>query len=298
MKLTTTLFALALTYSAIAQDTLPNGSFEYWTGHGSYESANGWMGTSDVTGGFVNAVTKSTDAVDGTYSCKLENKEVLPGTVAPGVITTGLVLLDAQFNPTFHGGAPFTDKPDEFYGRHKYIPGANDTGMIQITFTVWDATAQASIPVGAGYMDIIDSTGWAEVVIPITYFDPRDPDTVLVTIASSRIGSGAPATTQLWVDSLGFRDSIIGGIEICQCVSIQTYPNPATEFLQVNVYADLIEADAIRIYDMTGALIESAKLNQGAAQVDVSTYGSGLYIYTISDKSDNRIASDKFVIQR
>jgi hypothetical protein len=245
------------------------------------------------------AVTKSTDAVDGTYSCQLQNIEVLPGTVAPGVITTGRVELDLQFNPTFFGGAPYTEKPEEFVGKYKFNPGPSDTGMIQVLFTVYDTIAQASLPLGDGMMDLtVATTGWQTFNIPITYnADPRDPDTVLIIIASSRVGSGAPASTSLFVDSVGFSQDSASGVEpIGDLVHGTTLmPNPVSDEVKV---ITATSARDICIYTVTGSLIEMRKLHEGSALFSVSDYAAGLYLYSIGDSQGRKLAVGKFSVQR
>lgn len=295
MKLTTTLIALTVAFAASAQDTLPNSSFERWTSHGTWESVDGWESTNDAAGGFVVTVTKSVDAVDGTYSCKMSNTDVL-GTIVPGVITTGHITLDAQFNPTFSKGAPFSEKHDYFIGKYKFTPGANDTGMISILFTVWDNGAQTSIPVGDGYTDIIDSTsGWEEFSIPLSFYDPRDPDTVLIVISSSRVAPAAPATTVLYVDSLGFRDSIPGGFGDLPLTKAKVYPNPSRD--EIHVVAPESAAD-IYVYDISGRLLGMAKLDEGEATLDVSNLSRGLYLYTIGKADGVMVSTGKFAVDR
>ena len=301
MRVYSTLAFVAAANLCFAQDTIPNPSFESWTNHGGYETPDGWFSTNDVIGFAVVTVSKSTDAVHGTYSARLNNGIVGIGTVAPGVVTTGEVELDAQFNPTFKGGVPYSKRPDEFLGQYKFVPGPNDTGFISVTLTVYDNTAQMSLPVGTGGMEITDTTSWTSFMIPITYFDPRDPDTLLIVIGSSRVGPNGPASTVLYVDSLAFPPDSVppppGGLQVPSGANgVAVFPNPARDMLTIEFTR--IHFGEIWIYDVTGALLEMKPMAEGRTNLDVSSYANGLYLYSIGSSDGRKMATGKFAVNR
>jgi hypothetical protein len=299
MKVYFTLLALAVGSALVAQDTLPNASFERWSTPSTYDVPDLWFSTNDLIGNFTVTVAKSTDAVDGTYSCRLSNGNILGNTV-PGVVSTGSgTIAPPNYTPTFSGGAAFSERPDQFLGKYNYTPATGDTGMITIGFTVYDTAQQMSVPVGGAYMDLAAATsGWEDFSLPIIYTDPRDPDTVLVVIACSRVGPTAPAGTVLLVDSLGFPPDSTSGITVPMVPAVMIYPNPTSEMLTVELDQHLTDATHLCIYDITGALVDMRYLDEALVQVDVRSYSTGLYAYTVGSSSGRAFASGRFAVVR
>lgn len=77
--------------------------------------------------------------------------------------------------------------------------------------------------------------------------------------------------------------------------SLKLYPNPAVDVL--NIELDYNKTATVRILDITGKVIGTQALENGAAQVDVSSLAKGIYIYELS--SENQvIKTGKFSVAR
>lgn len=111
-----------LAATSFAQNgTIQNGGFENWTDQTLYEYPTQWQNSNQQEWGAVETVTKSTDAVAGTYSCEigveLVDQDTIFGYVFHG--TTG------QMGPD--GGIPYTDNFDEIRFQYKSDIVTGDT---------------------------------------------------------------------------------------------------------------------------------------------------------------------------
>lgn len=294
--LTITIATLALT--SHAQSNIPNQSFENWTNQGTYETPDSWFGTNDVIGSFgVVCVNKSADAAHGSFSLELESKQVVPGTVAPGAVTTGEVAFDAQFNPTFFGGSPFDRRPSLFGGMYKFAPNGADTGTAIFTLTVRDTVADTNTVVGIGAIDFDTAQpAWTPFQVPMVFFTADVPDTLLIVFVSSRLGGGSPAGTTLMIDDVYHPDTLSGIGDPVSFVPISIGPNPASEQLHVSIASGY--AGLLCIHDITGALVEIINVAAGDSQVSLAGYDDGLYLYWLGSSDGRMITSGKFVVHR
>lgn len=74
------------------------------------------------------------------------------------------------------------------------------------------------------------------------------------------------------------------------------YPNPSST--HVNFATDNVNAKQVSVYEVTGKLIEKQNLNEGKLKLDVSAYNKGLYFYTVSDASGQKIKSGRFTVSQ
>lgn len=73
--------------------------------------------------------------------------------------------------------------------------------------------------------------------------------------------------------------------------TVQVYPNPATDV--VNFTIEYNKAKMVKITDITGREVTTANFDINAAQVNVSTFKAGIYLYQIMDVDGNVIKSGK-----
>jgi len=97
-------------------DPVPNGDFETWITSGTYQNPQYWDTPNQAIAIALPwhcVVTKSTDHESGSFSARLESKQLtLPSLVVPGVVTLGKLTINI-FTQTFgiNGGVPISDKP-------------------------------------------------------------------------------------------------------------------------------------------------------------------------------------------
>jgi hypothetical protein len=77
------------------------------------------------------------------------------------------------------------------------------------------------------------------------------------------------------------------------------YPNPATDEVTIALPADVNSSMTLRVYDNIGKKIEEVSLvngGNGSIDLDLSRFGSGFYIVTLS--YGKSVSSGKLVIVR
>jgi len=75
---------------------------------------------------------------------------------------------------------------------------------------------------------------------------------------------------------------------------ISIYPNPATNELTI----DFVSTDKyyFNLFDLLGATILSARLDNSSKTVDLTTVDSGVYVYSIANSKGGIIKTDKLII--
>ncbi|MFA4851249.1 MAG: T9SS type A sorting domain-containing protein [Bacteroidales bacterium] len=118
-KLFTIALLVTLSLPILAQNDIPNWSFEHWDS-AYYLSPNHW----DMTMGKITPVSPSHG---GLWACKIESDSAQQG---PGVV------MDGQTNDgiTFWGGKPYSQRPDSVELYMKYDIAPYDTARLAIMF--------------------------------------------------------------------------------------------------------------------------------------------------------------------
>ncbi|NLA24560.1 MAG: T9SS type A sorting domain-containing protein, partial [Bacteroidales bacterium] len=87
-------------------------------------------------------------------------------------------------------------------------------------------------------------------------------------------------------------DTEVSNPEIASNPEISVYPNPATEYLNIELNQHL--SDEVQIYDISGKLLISKVINSNHTQINIADLEQGMYILNVL-KSDRKIASLRFV---
>lgn len=78
-------------------------------------------------------------------------------------------------------------------------------------------------------------------------------------------------------------------------VDIDVYPNPASEFLKVDI--DQYEGATMSVFSLSGSLIEQIKISSPTTLVDLSDYSNGTYIWNLTT-TNNQTITDKFIVSK
>jgi hypothetical protein len=105
-----------------------------------------------------------------------------------------------------------------------------------------------------------------------------------------RVTAEDGTTFQDWLVSIGIDPAV--GIETSKAESIRIYPNPAFEY----VYIELSRNTHIKMYDHTGKLIYSEDHSSGAQTINISEFKEGLYILSLH-MDDGSIQQRKLIIR-
>ncbi|NLA25320.1 MAG: T9SS type A sorting domain-containing protein, partial [Bacteroidales bacterium] len=87
-------------------------------------------------------------------------------------------------------------------------------------------------------------------------------------------------------------DTDVSSPEILSNNEISIYPNPASEYLNIELNQYL--SDEVQIYDISGKLLISKAINSNHTQINIADLEQGMYILNVL-KSDRKISSLRFV---
>jgi hypothetical protein len=285
----TLLLSLAMVFSAVLfcfTQQLQNPGFEDWENLGTaQEEPVNWssLKTADALASTAPQVVTRDDGRNGGYCPKLEAKSVF-GITANGLLTNGRV--HADFNP--ENGYVFTDendqqwhtefnyRPDSLVGWYKYSPSGNDKGKVEIIihddigrlpFTGYESNV-----IGRARYDITQaSSDWLRFSVPFTYFDTRDAEHILVTIACGD-STVSNAGSTLWVDDLEliYNDPTSAVQELTSSVQDAVYVGDGV----IKFILDDYDQSEYEIYSLAGSLMQRGK----PSEKTLFTATSGLYI--------------------
>jgi hypothetical protein len=107
--------------------------------------------------------------------------------------------------------------------------------------------------------------------------------------ASVVVGSNDP--TQHWSE-IPVILTLTVGIDNVNKIGVMTYPNPATQ--NINVVSDA-NISSISVYSVTGQFINRFQVNATSTSIDVSSMPSGMYVMEIN--TGNGVVKSKFVVK-
>ena len=270
MNLRILLPAIALTgLLAPATAQVPNGGFENWTtppGAG-YQDPVGWVTFNAVTtleGGQPSCEEGTPGAVGSSYATVTTRGSAfgpIQGIISVGDPTTGST------------GFAYGSRPSNFSGQWQYGIQAGDSGLVAVILTKWVASDDSSHVVGGAVVAVTGSlSGWNPLNVPFVYETSENPDSAFVIVASSL---GTPVVGSfIKVDDLGF-DATSGITEQATAATVNVYPSPATDVL--NIFSDRQVAE-VDVVDMTGRTVLRQGAFTGRATEDVSALHAGQYI--------------------
>lgn len=289
------LLTIALmTSAATFAQQVPNGGFESWADQGTYEEPTEWA-TPNILSffGAPISVTKSTDAVEGSYSVKLENTvfdldqdgmdDVVPGTAFIGSVDfVNQALLD---------GIPFTYRPDSLYGWTKYSPFAAEDGFaVQVSLTKWDASVGARETIGEGVYTSFDPSSTFQMFdLLLTYNSEISPDTLSIFIVNT-INQTAQQGTVMWADDFEFTYSLQASLNENANDYFKVYPVPAED----NLFIRSDRSEIVELVDLAGNVIEQISIQKGIEKmISVETYDQGMYFIRRSNGT-----TTKFIVTK
>jgi Putative carbohydrate metabolism domain len=281
------LFSFLLVIRTQGQTPVPNGDFENWTSFGSYENPTNWdtpnQAISIALPFGTQVVTKSTDHESGSFSARLESKQLtLPSIVVPGVVTLGTLTINI-FTQTFslNGGVPIQDKPTHLKGFYKFQPKGGDSCTIGIGFTKWNNGVRDSV--GLGAFSTHDTVNvWTPFYAWIDYVLTEQPDTFNI-LAISSADIAPTAGTVLYVDNISL-DYTTGINSEDPAAGIDIYQD--REEQQILVYFDFEkpEATEIQLFNMTGQVVAKAPVETRMKDREILKYKgftTGVYVLEI-----------------
>lgn len=280
-------------------ENVPNNDFEAWSDM-EVENLLGWYGENkqdDIMGTQAN-YRKTTDSYSGNYAFELDYTS---GNYYRAIRMVSSTSIDSGWFPVF----PVYHKPYSLNGFFKYFPQNGDSMTVDVVLY------KNGLGVGIGHFACYTTVAeYSPFIVPITYDgSAENPDSAYLEIKPT--GDSLLGNTRFFIDAVSFdgfasTDTvIIDAIETIEGelypVSIKAYPNPATDFMNTEIYNAEKEA-FLSVLNISGQTLFSQQLNgsiNGTCEkitVDLSTYKSGIYIINYSGRQT--AVSGKFIVKK
>jgi hypothetical protein len=289
---------------------IPNGDFENWTTGGAGEVPNYCM-TSNVvykTSDMISAsshpasVIKTSPGFSANYALTLQN---VTGT------TNGLLKDTVPGFATFISsggkeGFPVVQRFNSLKGYYKFIQGGNpanhtiDTATITISVSKWNYNTNSREILGKGKLNIyVNALAYTEFNLDLSYQSISMPDSAQISISSSSCKVKFPGTS-LTVDKLtleGISAGVTTGLKNNSNIDIvSVYPNPAVD--EINIKNIPAAASIIDLMDLTGKVIQSTMITSDLMNIKTNALSSGMYSYSIINKTGEIIFASKIYVER
>jgi hypothetical protein len=174
-----------------------------------------------------------------------------------------------------------------------------DQGFIGVALTKWNNTTMIRDTVAYAYNALAGmAMSWANFTIPMMYMSGDDPDSCIIVLSASRANNvAAAANSYLYVDELAFSGLVAGVSESLPLIGVSISPNPASDFLVIDLSNVNDENAIVTVFDVQGKMVkavESAELNSKTT-INIADIPKGNYILKIS--SGSKIISKSFIKQ-
>ncbi len=282
-KILQTLVILLLYFNLSAQQQIPNGNFENWSGG---EAVN-WNSLP-----LIYTAEQSNESVQGNYAIKLVSQSVF-GQFLPGLITLGEIDVN---NQTLSGGTPYADRPDGISFFFKYQPSGIDTMFFGVFLTKWNTIDLQTDTIGiTGYLNSDTYNSYTEVELPFIYNSQEIPDTLNIIFTSS--GFNGNAGSSLIIDSLSMKNGTIVSPTLCFPADEITSSSFKAHWMTVP-NAVSYRIDVSDNSDFSTFLTAYEDLNTGTDTfLIVNTANTGTYYYRVRVNYDSETSINSNTIE-
>ena len=255
---------------------IPNFDFEDWTNE-VIDTPEDWFSFDPILAtyfGFSN-ITQSTDAMEGTYSIKMETFDINEEIEVAPILTNGEFNFDLD---DFGGGSAFTSSPMLYKGHYKYSSTATDTAKVFLRF--WNAEGDL-----IENEQLLFSTAgeWDEFSIDVNL--DFTPDSVLTVI----IG-GQQADAVLYLDDLRFVYTDAGVTDNTN-LKLKAYPNPANSSVKIQLNTPA----TISITNIIGEKMFTLNYVDELVEVNTENWPNGVYLIQITN--GNLFETKKIIVK-
>ncbi len=293
-KIIPAIFMAFLALSSYAQ--IPNPGFESWTDMGSYDVPDSWANLNSITNSMsIYTCEKGTPGSPGSSYMKLTSKTVTGLGVVPGIAVCGVLDVMSQAPIS---GIPFAERPASFDGKWQHMIWGNSQGSIEVTLTKWNSMSMQREVIGVAQQTLSGmAMSWASFSIDFVYQSDAYPDSCMIVMNAS--GSNPTNNDYLWVDNLSFAGAV--AVENVATVNstINVFPNPAADFVQVEMTGTNGQNLRIQLVQLDGKIISDKRVNSlsdsRVCRIDIGDLASGLYYVNIV--SDSGIMSRKLIVE-
>jgi hypothetical protein len=316
-KTFTTLLSLSISLFSLAQTQITNGGFENWENTGtSTEEPTDF--NSNKTGSSTAQIGPQTCFRDGSikrsgsYALRLENKTVpIVGTVVNGSATTGVINAPSSNKADGYIGTinystasdirrlAFTGRPDSIVGWYQYTSGGTgeqgkvtailhnnhyydpETPTTNHPDPTADKIARATFLTPTG-----TSAVWKRFTAPFVYTASGNPTYIMLNMTPSNNQLTTFAGSKIWIDDISFIYNTTVSVKEHDIVK-----NAKVYYFEKNLYVSLKESElcTIELFDVTGQLVISQKLDNATSIIEMSSLKSGIYMFRLSGNAQSKI---------
>ncbi len=261
--LTAVLFSSLMSF---AQFTIPNGDFEEWVFNGWNFSPNDWQTGNTQT---FQDTFQDTVAYEGDFAMRVQPQPTGVGEEGEASVTipTQAIPSSLDFYVRYERTlTAFMGVTIEFY---------NEENMFYSE--TWSAPDSVS--------------EWSFVSMPLNQIEPVMTHAIIRVQAF--VGDLVAGDGWIAVDAMSIGGEVDGVSEdVLSQVSV--YPNPASDYLMIDL-GEMSEAiDKIRMIDIRGRAID---MERSSKQIDLSAMQNGLYILEFLDQGGEVIGSRRVVVE-
>ena len=174
-----------------------------------------------------------------------------------------------------------------------YIP---DSGNYKFNFRVASerATSQLIIRIGEGNsftaidtVTITGTGGWQVwKTISSTAFLPEGRYMIRIYVRTGEFNTN-------WFEAV---KAPVTGLTTQKLFELQIYPNPANDFVNIDLTGPFYEKNEITIYNVLGQLVKTLKsVEPSKVQIDISDLVAGLYYVTVKT-NNNLLLTTKLIV--
>jgi hypothetical protein len=286
------LLGFLISTKAFTQTSVPNGDFESWVDHSSYQDPLYWDTPNQEVAPIpfigVTVVSRSTDYESGAYSVKLETRHLsVPPLYIPGFITLGnltINLTSGSFIIT--KGAPITDNPTHLMGYYKFMPQGGDSCLVAIGLFKTHGGVRDTIGTGV-FSTKSTVTDWTPFSAWIDYTLTGAPDTMNIFALSTAQETNMHVGTVLYLDNITL-DYTVGVNGQKSKKEIDVYQDKETHRLLTFFNFDEPQITSVGLYNMMGKKVKEVKEVMIQKERKVFSYDDlprGIYLLEILHSS-------------
>jgi hypothetical protein len=294
------LIFIAVDYSNLYAQDIPNAGFEKWVTKDGYQEPENWMSADTYLALMPDNTVFTLSSTDTAFldnkAALLESKSFvfLPKPI-PGVLTNGTFQLDLNNSPEFTGGTPFSARPAGIQFHYRYRPVKGDMFAARVYLFRFNPDKGKRDTIGVGAItDGGLTTVYQPMIIPIDYYRPEVPDSILILFVSSAFKP--VAGTRLFVDDVTVLETVDVPDGKMDESSVLFYPNPASGRLNIQLDKNWRGA-RYSIYDESGrTVLPEREIPAEEFWMDVANLKPG--IYTLCLVNNGNVLSRQVVIAR
>ncbi len=198
---------------------------------------------------------------------------------------------------TSHRGFYMDKAYTSLKGWYKFTSSKGDQFQVSLT------TSHGDTAVGTGTLLLGEASAWTEFNVPINYFIPSTPDSIiiLITIVGANNSSTVNSGSQFYLDDLSY--GYLNGVtaSTSENLSVDILTNPCRESAPIRIQSSQETSASFEVFDQNGRPQISSKqiqLQRGSNLLSLETKELRSGVYYIRFSIGNQIETRKLVVLR